>query len=80
MTATTESDELVERLNKMVVSLGKYPHPGLDDILRKQKKPGARLIKVMCHGCGCIIRMTRTWIDTSGTPDCGCGMGQMEEA
>jgi len=79
MTATTESAELVVKLKKLIKQLGKYPHPGLGDI-EKRKKPGSRLIKVMCHSCGCIIRMTRTWIETTGTPDCGCGMGQMEEA
>ena len=80
MTATTESPELVDRLKDMVKQLGKYPHPGLDDILKNRKKPGSRLIKVMCHSCGCIIRMTRTWIAEVGTPICGCGLGgEMQE-
>ena len=80
MTATTESPELVDRLKDMIKQLGKYPHPGLDDILKNRKKPGSRLIKVMCHSCGCIIRMTRTWIENVGTPICGCGLGgEMDE-
>jgi len=72
MTATTESKELVDKLNALIVQLGKYPHPGLNG-MEKRKKPGSRLIKVMCHSCGCIIRMTRTWIENVGTPICGCG-------
>ena len=80
MTATTESDELVGKLKVLLGELGTYPHPGLDDVLKNRKKPGSRLIKVMCHSCGCIIRMTRTWIENVGTPICGCGLGgEMDE-
>lgn len=29
-----------------------------------------RLIKYQCRACGCIIRITRKWIDEVGAPLC----------
>lgn len=43
------------------------------------KGSGSRLLKVECNSCGCNVRMTRKWIDSSGLPTCGCG-GSMTEA
>lgn len=40
---------------------------------------GSRMLKVSCADCGCVIRMTRTWLDSAGAPTCGCG-GTMDEA
>lgn len=37
------------------------------------KGSGSRLLKLTCEGCGCVVRMTRKWIDTAGAPTCGCG-------
>jgi hypothetical protein len=34
-----------------------------------------RLRKVQCDRCGCVCRMTRSWMER-GLPTCGCG-GQM---
>ena len=34
---------------------------------------GTRMIKVTCADCGCVVRMTRKWLDEQGAPTCGCG-------
>ncbi len=43
------------------------------------KKQGCRLLKVVCE-CGCVVRMTRKWLDEVGPPTCGCGGAMVEEA
>lgn len=40
----------------------------------------ARLLKVFCAACGYTVRVTKRWIDKSGTPICPCGHGAMVEA
>lgn len=42
---------------------------------RKGTSSTTRLRKVHCVGCGCIVRMSRTWI-VQGLPTCACG-GEM---
>jgi len=42
------------------------------------KKQGCRLLKVVCE-CGCVVRMTRKWLDEVGPPTCGCGSAMVEE-
>jgi len=42
------------------------------------KKQGCRLLKVVCE-CGCVVRMTRKWLDEVGPPTCGCGGAMVEE-
>lgn len=42
---------------------------------RKSAESTSRMLKVECPGCGCILRMTRTWIERAGLPTCGCGTG-----
>lgn len=37
------------------------------------RKQTTRLCKVKCRDCGCLLRMTRTWIERVGLPTCGCG-------
>ena len=71
MTATVPGELLAARLKLLSLQLGEYPHPGLEVPPRGSK--GSRLLKVLCPSCGCIIRMTAKWIDTIGTPTCGCG-------
>lgn len=44
------------------------------------KGSGSRLLKVECGACGCNVRMTRKWIETAGTPTCGCGNPMNEPA
>lgn len=62
--------ELLEELAQLADELGPYPHAKLDRAPVVRQK--ARLMKVSCPDCGCIVRMTRTWIDTY-LPTCGCG-------
>lgn len=77
MTATTPSEPLKRVLEGLSKELGEYPHPGLKPMPRGLK--GSRLIKVECFSCGCILRMTNKWLETVGTPTCGCG-NEMEIA
>jgi len=37
------------------------------------KKQTTRMKKVACSSCGCLIRMTRHWIELCGCPTCACG-------
>jgi hypothetical protein len=63
MTATTASDALAQRIKKEVVNvLGKYPHKPVKLIPRGQRGKGSRSIKAQCEDCGCVIRISRTWI------------------
>lgn len=39
---------------------------------------GSRLLKVECDDCGCIVRITRKWLDRVGPPTCGCGTVMVE--
>lgn len=71
MTATVPGALLKLQLELLSLNLGNYPHPGLK--VAKRGSKGSRLIKVWCSGCGCIIRMTRLWLDSVGKPTCGCG-------
>jgi len=76
MTATVAGDALRGRLTALSESLGDYPHTKLTP--RKRGSIGSRLIKVECLSCGCIVRMSRKWLDEIGAPCCACGQN-MEE-
>ena len=71
-TATVPGELLKLRIKMLAKALGEYPHPGIEMLPRGSK--GSRLLKVSCPACGCIIRMTRKWIDEVGPPTCGCGV------
>jgi len=45
----------------------------------KPKTQGTRMLKVVCQECGCVVRMTRKWLDEVGEPTCGCGGKMVEE-
>lgn len=77
-TGTSAGPELKPTLEVMAEQLGGYDHAGLSSIGRLAVQT-TRMLKVACPDCGCIIRMTRTWIENAGTPTCGCG-GEMSEA
>ena len=60
--------------NLVVETLGEYPHGKLN--LSGRKKQSTRMIKVECtdEDCGCVLRMSRKWIETlPSLPICGCG-------
>jgi predicted RNA-binding Zn-ribbon protein involved in translation (DUF1610 family) len=69
-TETEAGPELQQRLNKLMKSIGKYPHEKLNKSGRK--KQTTRLIKLTCPKCGYIIRTTEKWIE-EGVPKCHDG-------
>ncbi len=79
MTATTAGPALLSRLHVLASMLGPYPHAMLSPSAGGLKKQTTRMLKVTCADCGCIVRMTRQWLDDAGAPVCACG-GQMAEA
>lgn len=76
MTNTTAGSELKRTLAAIVDRVGPYPHASLlpSD---KEKKQSTRLIKAACETCGYTVRVTRKWLDQSGTPLCPEGHGAM---
>ena len=77
MTATIAGPALIERLKELIDELGEYPHARLV-ASKKPKTQSTRMLKVTCKECGCVVRMTRKWLDDAGAPTCGCG-GKMFE-
>ena len=77
MTETTAGEALIARLKELIEQLGEYPHARLV-ASNKPKTQTTRMLKVTCKQCGCVVRMTRKWLDEAGLPTCGCG-GEMEE-
>lgn len=77
-TATVPGKALKAELRALAGELGPYPHKRLSP-LDLPKVQSTRMLKVECERCGCVLRMTRKWLDEAGVPTCGCG-GAMEEA
>ena len=77
MTATTAGDDLQRRLHDLAEQLGPYPHAKLTGASGR-KKQTTRMLKVSCDACGCIVRMTRQWLDQAGAPTCACGSTMAE--
>lgn len=71
-TCSVPGKELKAELRALAGELGPYPHTRLDPA-KMDKPQTTRMLKVECPDCGCIVRMTRKWLDNSGTPQCGCG-------
>jgi len=69
---------LKAHLQLLTEAIGRYPHAELTHS-NAAKKQGCRLLKVACE-CGCVVRMTRKWLDEVGPPTCGCGGAMVEEA
>jgi len=78
MTATVAGDALKVRLKRLIEQLGEYPHARLVASSRP-KTQTTRMLKVACKECGCVVRMTRKWLDDAGLPTCGCGGEMVEE-
>lgn len=80
-TSTSVGEELRERLDNLVETLGDYPHSKLNPSLVKKKVQTTRMIKTECiEQSGYIARLTRKWLDEYGAPYCPCHNEQMEEA
>ncbi|NLE05897.1 MAG: hypothetical protein GX638_14015 [Crenarchaeota archaeon] len=72
MTSTIATPELNSKLLQIIEKIGQgYPHSRLN--LADRPKQDTRLHKMVCTDCGAIAYMTRKWIDSIGTPFCGCG-------
>ena len=77
MTATVAGAALKTHLRALIGQLGDYPHARLV-ASNRPKTQTTRMLKVTCQDCGCVVRMTRKWLDEAGLPTCGCG-GEMTE-
>lgn len=77
-TESTPGKELKAQLREIAAELGPYPHSRLSPAM-VEKKQSTRMLKVECGRCGCVLRMTRKWMEEAGLPTCGCG-SPMEEA
>jgi hypothetical protein len=77
MTASRPGESLTARLREITDGIGPYPHAELTHS-NAPKTQGCRLLKVVCE-CGCVVRMTRKWLDEVGPPTCGCGGAMVEE-
>lgn len=73
-TATVAGKALAKEFGALVKEhLGPYPHSVLTPGDYGPMKPQTtRQLKVVCPDCGCIVRMTRKWLDEIGPPYCGC--------
>lgn len=71
-TATEAGDELKERLQRVLTTIGDYPHAMLDKLTRPGKKQTTRMHKAVCPNCGYTVRVAKKWIDI-GLPTCPCG-------
>ena len=78
ITATTAGEALQATLAKITRRLGKYPHA---ELLASNAAPKqtTRMMKVECAACGCIVRMTRKWLEEAGAPTCACGNEMIRE-
>ncbi len=77
LTATVAGESLKARLHALLQSIGPYPHARLV-ASNAPKTQTTRMLKVECEECGCVVRMTRKWLEEAGCPTCGCG-GEMAE-
>lgn len=75
-TATTPDEGLKADLAAIAKRLGTFDHGAIAQSGRSTQT--TRMLKVVCPDCGCVVRMTRKWLDTAGAPKCGCGT-YMEE-
>jgi hypothetical protein len=78
MSASTPGEKLQNRLREVVAKIGPYPHARLTPLC-KEKKQTTRMKKVECSDCGCIVRMTRKWLEECGPPTCACGGPMLPE-
>lgn len=70
-TATYAGEVFKAIANPILEKLGDYPHAHLVPNANRKVQPTA-LLKVYCVKCGMPIRMTRKWIESTGTPICPC--------
>lgn len=78
-TATSVGEELRERLDNLIETIGQYPHSKLNPNLVAKKAQSTRMLKTECaEGSGYIARLTKKWVEEYGTPLCPCHQIEME--
>lgn len=76
-TQTVRTEGFDAWIGPIVVEAGVYPHRAL--VASRTTKQTTRLLKLMCPGCGYIVRTTAKWIKES-LPYCGLCGDTFEEA
>lgn len=71
MTATVAGEAFKQATQALLVKLGEYPHASMKR--GEKKKQTTRMVKLECGDCGFICRASRSAIEASGEPTCGCG-------
>ena len=71
MTATFAGEAFKQATQALLVKLGEYPHASMQR--NEKKKQTTRMVKLECGDCGFICRASRSAIEASGEPTCGCG-------
>jgi hypothetical protein len=76
MTATEETAEFTAwAINVITEQLGEYPAAAMS--IHGIKKQATRLLKCVCPECDYPVRVTRKWVEQSGTPICPTDMVSM---
>jgi hypothetical protein len=73
MRATVPTPELEAMIQGWIAAESAYPHAPLT-AAASPTKPGSRLLKARCEGCGYAVRVTRQWLDIASPicPDPRC--------
>jgi|GEM_PF-980149 len=83
MRATVPSPELDAAIRAWIAAEAVYPHAPLS-AARSPTRPGSRLLKARCEGCGYTVRVTRQWLDVASPvcpdPECECYREPMESS
>ena len=73
MRATVPTAEFEETIRVWIAAESVYPHAPLS-AATSPTRPGSRLLKASCEGCGYTVRVTRQWLDVANPvcpdPDC----------
>ncbi len=73
-TSAGPGPRLAERLERIIGSVGPYPHRAMAPQMKAAKAGSA--VKLECRECGCKVIISRRWMDEVGPPPgCACGGG-----
>lgn len=68
MRATLPTADFENTIRAWIAAESPYPHAPLS-AASSPTRPGSRLLKARCEGCGYIVRVTRQWLDIA-SPIC----------
>jgi hypothetical protein len=73
MRATVAGTGLAADIAAWIAAEAPYPHAPLS-ALHSPQRPGSRLLKTFCEGCGYTLRVTRQWLEIAPPvcPDPNC--------